>query len=281
MAASTLPAFSKTLIWDLGGTLFKYDKSYLSTKIDKWHYSCYTFFEGKSYEDLAAKTFDILGFIDGWQHNEDEEIMCRDNGSPFPQAFVNWQSGRVKANQLYDMAMDYLEQLKADDEESDSKHDYLYFHSKAEYLLTKDSLDILLSPQTLAHSMKPIKKAVRILKECAAQRNEEGQPLHELFVLSNWDKESFALLQESDRAQEVFNYFDPHHIVISGKIGKVKPHRDMFDYVINKFDLDPAECIFIDDQIENVKAARRAGMTAIHLQDFRQLERELKELAVI
>lgn len=279
--AATPVLSAKVLIWDLGGTLFKVDRSYLAGKISTWHYIWY----GKSHEELMAKTFDILGFIDGYQTGDTQEFVRISDGSAVPQAFVNWQLGIYTSKELLEKALAVYEELKHDDEHCDSHHDHHFYCSKGEYYLIKDFLEMLLVPATLAESMKPIKKVVRILKECAEKTNKDGTKEHQLFVLSNWDKDSFALLQASERSQQVFNYFDQEHIIVSSAIGKIKPHCDMYEHILKQFDLDPAECIFIDDQEENVQSARRCGMTAIKIQDedadYKQLRRELQDLNVL
>ena len=53
-----------------------------------------------------------------------------------------------------------------------------------------------------------------------------------------------------------------------------------YDYLLESSQADPGECIFIDDLIENVKAARLLGMHAIHYRNYKLLSNELKDLGV-
>lgn len=66
----------------------------------------------------------------------------------------------------------------------------------------------------------------------------------------------------------VFNIKIPVFSLFDGKFatcdcGIIKPQKEAFEAFFNKFSLNPEECIFIDDSIENVKASENAGMKAI------------------
>ena len=49
-------------------------------------------------------------------------------------------------------------------------------------------------------------------------------------------------------------------IVYSGSVKMIKPHRDIFLYLLDKFSLRTGECLFIDDLEANVKTALECGM---------------------
>jgi HAD superfamily hydrolase (TIGR01509 family) len=66
------------------------------------------------------------------------------------------------------------------------------------------------------------------------------------------------------------------HIFISAELGLAKPDPEIYKVVIDSLDQDPSELIFIDDFIENVKAAREANLNAIH---FRNRDQALADLA--
>jgi len=65
-------------------------------------------------------------------------------------------------------------------------------------------------------------------------------------------------------------------IFISGEIKLAKPDPKIFQHVIAALDADPSTLVFVDDFIENIEAAREAGINAIH---FRSREHALNELA--
>ncbi|MCJ7716114.1 MAG: HAD family phosphatase [Anaerolineales bacterium] len=73
---------------------------------------------------------------------------------------------------------------------------------------------------------------------------------------------------------EIDGIFD--QIFISGELKVAKPDPEIFQIVIDSLNQDPAELIFIDDFLENIVAARKEGMNAIH---FRNRDQVLFELA--
>lgn len=48
--------------------------------------------------------------------------------------------------------------------------------------------------------------------------------------------------------------------VVSADIKKIKPDKEFFEYVLNKYSLKPEECFFIDDLAQNIKGAYECGI---------------------
>ena len=72
------------------------------------------------------------------------------------------------------------------------------------------------------------------------------------------------------------------NIIFSGKTGFMKPEPEIYNYVTDKFNLDPADCILIDDQPENIAGAQAAGWknSFVHT-DAESTKAELLKLDVI
>ena len=51
----------------------------------------------------------------------------------------------------------------------------------------------------------------------------------------------------------------------SHEVGDRKPHTSIFEYVVNENGLNPSETLFIDDSIQHIEGARKAGLNAYHL----------------
>ncbi len=66
------------------------------------------------------------------------------------------------------------------------------------------------------------------------------------------------------------------HIFISAEVKLAKRDPRIYQHVISELQQDPSEMIFVDDFIENVKAAKAEGLQAIH---FRYRDQALNELA--
>lgn len=81
---------------------------------------------------------------------------------------------------------------------------------------------------------------------------------YKLYVLSNMSREFIDFL----RKQKVYENFDGD--VVSCEVGIVKPMPEIYDLLLERFELDPAETIFIDDRKENVDAAVAKGIATFH-----------------
>lgn len=78
---------------------------------------------------------------------------------------------------------------------------------------------------------------------------------------------------------EVLKYFD--ELIFSFTVGLAKPHRDIFDYTIEKYKLTPSECLFIDDNIDNIKTGKDVGLNTYlfdpsHPEEFIAFVKNLK-----
>jgi 2-haloacid dehalogenase len=111
----------------------------------------------------------------------------------------------------------------------------------------------------------PIQGTVDIL----AELRSGGVPL---YALSNWSAETFPFAQ---KRFQFLKWFDG--IMLSGKVGMVKPDPRFFQLFLETFSIDPARAIFVDDLEQNVEAARAAGLKGIVFADPDQLRRELAE----
>ena len=60
---------------------------------------------------------------------------------------------------------------------------------------------------------------------------------------------------------EVMALFD--HVIESAKIGLRKPDPKIYRMMIEALDVDPKNCIYLDDLGVNLKPAREMGMTTI------------------
>lgn len=95
---------------------------------------------------------------------------------------------------------------------------------------------------------------------------------HKLFVLSNMHRPSFAYLEQQ---HDIWGMF--HGVVISSRIRTVKPEIQIYQYLLDKYQLRPAETIFIDDMPENLAAASSLGIQTIRFFDSTQCERALAD----
>ena len=97
-----------------------------------------------------------------------------------------------------------------------------------------------------------------------------------LVALSNWSAEMFPIARERF---DFLAWFEG--IVISGDVGVNKPDRRIFELLIDRFGIEPAAALFIDDSAANVDAAAALGFHAIHFTDPTALRVELVRLGLL
>lgn len=112
--------------------------------------------------------------------------------------------------------------------------------------------------------LKVKKDSLEILKKLADKD-------YNLYVLSNFHQKAFDYITEK---YDFLNYFEGK--IISAKVKMIKPEAEIYEHLLNKFDLKAAETLFIDDSKENIEAALKQGIRVIHFEDAVNLERELK-----
>lgn len=76
------------------------------------------------------------------------------------------------------------------------------------------------------------------------------------------------------------DYFD---VIVTGEdIEKAKPNPEIFLRALEKLDVEPKNAIVIEDSIAGIKAAKNAGIFAVHAPDLKEPDEEmLKEADVI
>jgi putative hydrolase of the HAD superfamily len=122
-------------------------------------------------------------------------------------------------------------------------------HFGARAGLTPDQMRALL--QTANESLHPIAGTVQLVEDLAAAGAH-------LYVLSNMPVSTYRYLT---RRHAFFGHF--RDLVISGAILMIKPEPAIYEHLVEKTGIVPAESVFIDDLLENVIAARECGLHAI------------------
>ena len=98
-----------------------------------------------------------------------------------------------------------------------------------------------------------IDQSVKILSEL---RNANST---RLLALTNWSHETFPVALQRF---EFLHWFEG--IVVSGEEKTVKPLREIYEIIINRYSVDRKHALFIDDNRNNVEGAREAGLHAVH-----------------
>ena len=94
-------------------------------------------------------------------------------------------------------------------------------------------------------------------------------------ILSNDSREMAALRRKKFGFDAVFN-----PIIISANVGVKKPDPMIYKVLLETLGIAAHECLFIDNSLDNVEAARSVGMRAILFDSALQLREALSELGI-
>ena len=114
--------------------------------------------------------------------------------------------------------------------------------------------------------MKPVVGAKEFMNQCKYQGMK-------VYVLSN-------------ACNKFFEYFPKHYdmdsfdgIMVSSKVRLIKPDVRIYELLCSTYGLKPQECLFIDDRLENVEAARQVGFHAVVFEgDYQVVKDALEKL---
>lgn len=98
---------------------------------------------------------------------------------------------------------------------------------------------------------------------------------YRLYALTNWSADTFPW---------ALNNFDFLHwfegIVVSGIEKDRKPFSSFYHILLNRYTIDPAKALFIDDNVKNIEGAKAVGIHTIHFQHSEGLQDELQRFGI-
>lgn len=99
---------------------------------------------------------------------------------------------------------------------------------------------------------------------------------YKIYMLSNTND-----LAYNNFINKIENLFDG--LVLSYKIHMIKPYNGIYEYLLNKYNLNPEESLFIDDRFDNIETANKYGIKGRNIipnsaDDIKQV---LKEYGVL
>ena len=125
----------------------------------------------------------------------------------------------------------------------------------------------------IAALMQAVRESLTPLEESWILLNELKRLGVPLYCLSNIATPTFAYLQSRYPRWEAFD-----GIVISAAIRMMKPDREIYDHMLQRFALVPDRTVFIDDHEPNVIGARSAGIHAIQFTNAEDCRKQLAAL---
>jgi len=246
---------AENILFDLGGVLLEVNKNDVLKKMGFCNICLFILINRKFPNKLFFyKTLrEIEPFSNTTAKDPDGDIL--------PYSICSWLKSLSSNKEL-------IEQLSNSVEEFNKKG---YFKNNLEKNIFLKFIDTTFNPKTLAAVSHPIKEGIALLKDCHKQQR------HKLYIISNWDKESFEIIFK--KYPEIFDLFDG--IVISGIAQEIKPNKGIYEYLLNTYNLQPKECIFIDDQEENIFTAETLGIKGILCKNFADVRKTLQSYGVL
>jgi 2-haloacid dehalogenase len=117
---------------------------------------------------------------------------------------------------------------------------------------------------------EPFHGTVEVLKQLKASDR------YKIYALTNWSAETFPVALER---YDFLSWFDG--IVVSGTEKMRKPAPEFYQILLDRYEVNPGEALFIDDNYRNIVAAEKMGIKSIHFTSSAQLETELKGLGIV
>lgn len=229
---SQVPA-KKAVIFDLGGVIFHTDYLGALKHMGFWNSAAY-FLTGHSHSAFKQKLFSVLNNIPCPMTPATNATY---QGEPFPSLMTAWQRGILSSSEIMKLLQPLLQERN--ENIADSR----------EWTMMAKAFELMFDAQCLAKVTKPVTRAVNLVRFC----KKRG---YSVYVLSNMDKETMQELQKT--YPDIFKLFDG--VVYSAGIGHLKPEPPIYHYLLSTYHLNPQDCIFIDDQKENVLCARALGI---------------------
>lgn len=199
-------------------------------------------------------------------HRPGSPIIIRD-GCVLPQVINDWLSNEQSAHDIKNFVLNGLKNLT----KTSGKHTKI----------PQAIADYVFSPERYASTMMVQKKAKSILKKCC-RKDSSGRKVNKVYLLTNWNKESFACAVQNIEIRDIMFFFDDK--IISGDAHLVKPDPAFLHYALKKFGLNAGEkIIYLDCEINNIKMVQGLNIPnlhCVHCKDlnFKQVEKELKRL---
>lgn len=93
-----------------------------------------------------------------------------------------------------------------------------------------------------------------------------------LYVVSNYAE----FMYEGTKHTMLFlPYMDG--VMFSYMCHAIKPEKEIFENLLNKYNLKAEECVFIDDRADNVEGAKRVGFSGIQFKSYEQAKEMLNK----
>ena len=125
-------------------------------------------------------------------------------------------------------------------------------------------------PDEIRYYMENVGKIIKEYKYSTPLIRKLKSMGYKVYILSNYGRRHFQqVIDHMSFLQEVDGR------VVSYEVGLVKPEAEIFHVIVDKYCLNPSECVFLDDRADNIEAAVKEGMSGIVFDNIEQAVEEL------
>jgi epoxide hydrolase-like predicted phosphatase len=136
----------------------------------------------------------------------------------------------------------------------------------------------------------------QFVQKVAEKTNTSVRQVNAMYEAEQIDPRVVGLIHELKKQYKIGLLTNAHHefidnllnknhladlfdsIIVSSRVGVVKPNPAIFEQALEDLGLEPAEVVYIDDLERHVSSARALGMPAIVYRDFDQCKADLFDI---
>ena len=244
-----------TIIVDLTNVLIKENQIGFAKKIGYGVLASYAITHWKS---PGYRCLDMLAAMSKHE-SQKPHITITLNNRIIPRCLVELQEGKKTCAQAKTEITEGINLL-------DSQK---FFSSCKEKELMADIMNLVLDPKTVSTMIEPVKPTVQLVQKLKAAG-------HQVLLVGNTPGELYAIAESM--FPDIIQLFDG--IVISSQAKLVKPDVAIYNHAITTHNLNPANCIVIEDLESSATAARTLGMQAIVFDKISHVTSKLKKCGV-
>lgn len=119
-----------------------------------------------------------------------------------------------------------------------------------------------LDPDGIAKIYENLCTSLKALPSSMAAMHRANKANVPIYILSNMQAHAWEHLQATFDCWSACS-----GVVLSCEANFIKPEKEIYEHLCQRFSLEPQSCVFVDDMAENIDAAIAFGMQGVQLTD--------------
>lgn len=96
---------------------------------------------------------------------------------------------------------------------------------------------------------------------------------YKVYVLSNWSEPAY----EANKDTHMSFLKEMDGGILSFREGLIKPDRAIYQLLCERYQINPKEAVFLDDNVRNIESAKEFGLNTILFKNYQQAREELEK----